>query len=199
MTKLEFLDELARELGNLSPKDRQDSIDYYREMIDDRVESGMSEAEAVADLGAPQAVAHDILLDTPLPALIKTKCKKKTAWRVWEIILLALGSPIWLSLAVVALSVILVVYAVLWAVIAVLWAADVSLLAIGVVAVGTFGMAVVAAPMSALLYAGMGLAALGLTILLFFGCLKLTILFAKLSVAILRWIKSLIIGKEKKR
>ncbi len=52
--------------------------------------------------------------------------RSKHTFRPWEVVLIVLGSPIWVSLAVAAISIIFSLYAVLWAVIAALWAVDLS-------------------------------------------------------------------------
>ena len=57
MTKQAFLDELNRLTGGLGEAERARLVDYYREMIEDRVEEGVSEAEAVAALGNPADIA----------------------------------------------------------------------------------------------------------------------------------------------
>lgn len=202
MTKAQFLDGLRRALGDLSDKDIAASLDYYAEMIDERVEAGMDEVAAVAALGTPEAVAREILLEQPLPTVVKTVVQKQTRkhpWRVWEIILLALGSPIWLSILIALAAVLLSVYIVLWSVVASLWAVDISLagaalgcLVAGVVAMGGGQV------MSGLLYLGIVLLAAGLAVAGFIGCLALTVLFAKLSARFGRWIKSLFVGKERR-
>ncbi len=200
MTKEQFTSELRRRLDGLGEGDLQSSLDFYGEIIDDLMETGTPEAEAVASLGSPAAVAQEILMNTPLPAVIKHRCAEKKHWRAWEIIALILGSPIWLSLAVVALALVISIYAVLWAVIVSLWAADVSLGAVAVGCLITGGVALLdGAAASALLYLGVVLAASGLCVAGFIGCGKLTYVFVKLSAAIGRWIKSLFIRKEKER
>ena len=42
MTKKYFLAELGMRLKRLSAHERQGSLDYYAEMIDDRMEEGLS-------------------------------------------------------------------------------------------------------------------------------------------------------------
>ncbi len=198
MTRYEFLEELKRGLSRLSGEERDASVAYWSEMLEDRIESGMSEEEAVADVGDPAAIAHEILMDLSLPTLIKTKYMPKRTLRVWEIVLLALGSPIWLSLALAVVAVILSVYIVLWAVIACLWVSDLALVLGG--GLGALTCVVAAfreAQFAGLLYGGMMLVGIGLGILLFFGCLKLTALFARLGVWILRAVKRAVIGKGK--
>lgn len=60
MTKQAFLDELNRLAGGLGEAERARLVDYYREMIEDRVEEGVSEEEAVAALGDPSALAAEL-------------------------------------------------------------------------------------------------------------------------------------------
>ena len=59
MTKQAFLEELNRLTGALSEQERARLTDYYGEMIDDRVEEGIPEAEAVAALGDPAEIARE--------------------------------------------------------------------------------------------------------------------------------------------
>ena len=47
MKKQEFLDLLKNRLWALPERDIQQSLDYYKEMIDDRMEDGLSEEDAV--------------------------------------------------------------------------------------------------------------------------------------------------------
>ncbi len=196
----QFSDELRRYLHGLPESDIQSSLDFCTELVADRMEAGMTESEAVAALGAPADVAREILLDKPLPTVVSSAVKKtarqRRPWQAWELILIALGSPIWLSLLVAFAAVLLSVYIVLWSVVAALWVADASLAAVaagctisGIVAVGGGQM------MSGLLYCGVTLLSAGLAVASFIGCLKLTVLFAKLSALFGRWVKSLFVGK----
>lgn len=59
MNKQTFLDELNRLTASLSPQERDRLLDYYREMIEDRVEDGILEEEAVAALGDPADIARE--------------------------------------------------------------------------------------------------------------------------------------------
>ena len=51
MTKAEFLKALEEKLSALSAQDRVASLAYYEEIIDDRMEEGLCEADAVAAAG----------------------------------------------------------------------------------------------------------------------------------------------------
>ena len=51
MNKEQFLSELSRRLDGLNGNDLYRTLEYYAEMIDDRMEEGISEEAAVAALG----------------------------------------------------------------------------------------------------------------------------------------------------
>ena len=48
MNKQEFLDELRKGLCGLPSEDIEERINFYSEMIDDRMEEGLTEEESVA-------------------------------------------------------------------------------------------------------------------------------------------------------
>ena len=107
MTKREFLEELRKRLSDLNDADFAASVAYYEEMIDDRMEEGLSEEEAVNAVGTPADAAAHILEEMPLTKLIQARVTPKNKLPVWAIGLLIVGSPIWLSLLVAALSVVI--------------------------------------------------------------------------------------------
>ncbi len=61
MTRREFLDRLDRCLAELGDGERASMVEFYREQIDDRVDDGMTEEEAVASLESPEDIAANIL------------------------------------------------------------------------------------------------------------------------------------------
>ena len=61
MTKQLFLNELSAALHGLPREERYRTLRYYDELIDDRMEDGQSEEDAVASLGEPQQVVREIL------------------------------------------------------------------------------------------------------------------------------------------
>lgn len=198
MTKSEFLLTLRDNLFGLPEEDIEKSIEYYSEIIDDRIEDGLSENEAVEAVGSVKEIASQILMETPLPKLIKTKVKPKRNLKVWEIVLLILGSPVWLSLLLTAVVIVLSIYITLWAVIISFYAAVLSLAVGGVAAVVNFAVHIIFGnPAQGTLYLGGGLFLLGLSILSFFGCNQITKGAVILGKKILIPIKALIAGKGK--
>ena len=136
MRKQEFLDKLKASLWAMPEADKQRSLDYYTEMIDDRMEDGLSEEEAVAAVGDLDEIVRQILTESPRPpATIKKEQNKqqKRGLETWMIVLLVLGSPLWIPLVASAVSVVFSIYVSLWSVVIVLYAAAV---AVGTAAIG---------------------------------------------------------------
>ena len=67
MKKNEFLEELKTRLWAMPEADKERSVDYYSEMIDDRMEDGLSEEEAVAAIGDLDEIVSQILSESPRP------------------------------------------------------------------------------------------------------------------------------------
>lgn len=65
MNKNEFLSALRERLAGVPAEDIERSVEYYSEAIDDRVEAGMSEAEAVEKLGSVEEAARSVLDNLP--------------------------------------------------------------------------------------------------------------------------------------
>ena len=116
MNRQDFLESLNRLLKSLPKQECAKTLEFYAEMIDDRIEEGMTEEEAVLDLGDVGVIAHQILdqqphkekrLSMPVKGLI--------------VVLLVLGSPLWacllLALGALALTGLLLVltgYILIW-------------------------------------------------------------------------------------
>lgn len=125
MNKSRFIRALSRRLRALPREEKQTSLAYYTEMIQDHMEEGMSEEQAVAMLGNVDEIAAQILQSAPdVPKAGKGR-------RVWMIVLLVLGSPVWLSLLVAALAVAVSAFVVLWSLAASMYAVELSLAVCG--------------------------------------------------------------------
>ena len=167
MNKIDFLSELEKLLDCVCKEERDKTLVYYGEMIDDRVEDGLTEEQAVLEIGTPQRIAEQIMLDLPLKTLVKNRLKPKRALGVWEIILIVLGSPIWLSLMIAAVAVVISLYAVLWAVLVVFYAVGASLAIGGLVGVVCLVVYLVQANVGAGLFMlGAGLVCAGIAALM---------------------------------
>lgn len=122
MTKHEFLTALQKKLSGLSEKEANERIQFYSEMIDDRMEEGLSEADAVAQIGCIEETDLQGTYDCGHGSTDRIKDKKTHKTSALTVVLLILGSPIWLSLLISAFAVIISLYAVIWALDASLWA-----------------------------------------------------------------------------
>lgn len=197
MNKSEFLIELENALKGLPQEEIQSTLDFYSEVIDDRIEYCLSEELAVATVGNAQDIANEIFMDIPMPEQAKIVEKSSRKLRAWEIVLLVLGSPIWISLLAAAVVVLLAVYVVIWSAVISLWAVEISLWACafsGVVAPIVF--AVRGYLLTGLVLLGAGLFCIGLSIFMLFACKLATKGILILTKKIALRIKMLFVKKE---
>ncbi|MBO5870155.1 MAG: DUF1700 domain-containing protein [Clostridia bacterium] len=197
MTKQEFLSELREGLSGLPREDIEERVNFYSEMIDDRIEEGLSETDAVLEIGTVESVVSHIIEDISLSKLVKEKIKPNRRLNAWEIVLLALGSPIWLSLGIAAIAVVISIYLSVWAVVISLWSVFASLVgsAIGCVFGGVLVM-FGGAYLTGVALIGVGLFCAGLAVFAFFGCKAVTKGILKLTKKMIIGIKNYFVKKE---
>lgn len=197
MNKQEFLARLRKGLSGLPKDDREERLTFYGEMIDDRMEDGIPEETAVREIGAVDDLVSQIIADMPLGKLMKEKITPKKKMKAWEIVLLVLGSPIWLSVLIAAFAVVFSLYVVLWSVTAALWAAFAALAvcALAGVAAGVY-FAVSKAALTGIAVIGAGFVCAGASVLLFLGCKAATNGIAKLTRKLAIQIKNRLVKKE---
>ena len=194
MTKVEFLNELKKQLNGLPENDLNERLSFYDEMIEDRKDEGKSEEEAVNEIGPVDKVANEILAETPLYNLIKERVKPKRALRGWEIVLLVLGFPLWFPLVTVFFILCLVAYLLVWVGVLVMYALELGFASIG--AGGTILFFInLGTGVTSFTYLGVGILSIGIALLLIFGCIGVTKGTCKLSKKIALRIKSIFIKK----
>lgn len=198
MRKQEFLDALKSGLTGLPQEDIGERLTFYGEMIDDRMEEGLTEEEAIAAIGPVENIVNEIVAETPLTKIVKEKIKPKRQLRAWEIILIVLGFPLWFPLSIVAFVLILVFYIVLWVLVICLWVIEIALwvCTLAGLAAGVLYMARGYVGLGIMLF-GAALFVAGLSIFLFFGCKGATVGTAKFAKKIVHGIKRLFVGKER--
>ncbi len=197
MTKQDFIAELRAKLSGLPKQDVEDRLNFYSEMIDDRIEEGVTEEEAVLRIGAVDVIASQIVADIPLAKIAKQRIKPKRRLKAWEIVLLALGSPIWFSLLVAAFAVILALYASVWSVIVSLWSVFAAFVGCAVGGVLAFPIMLFQGnALVGIVLLGAGLLCAGLAILMFFGCLAATKGVCILTKKIVLKTKKCLVRKE---
>ena len=200
MKREEYLDRIRALLQNLPPEDLERSLAFYAESIADRMEDGMSEEEAVASMESPEEAANAILLEQPLPTLVKVRVKERRQLSTLEILLLVLGFPLWLPLLLTALVLVFTFILLTWVLVLVpasvclaLGASAIAVLFAGVLSLTKIALpALLAAPGAALVLAGLAILA-GFVVL---GTLRLALIVTR---ALVRGLKSLLIRKEDKQ
>ena len=167
MTKINFLLSLNEKLSDLPREDVEERLSFYSEMIEDRMEEGLSEEEAVAAVGTVADIAAQIKSDIPARANRKSAKRRSP----WSTVLLILGSPVWVPLLIAAIAILLSLYISLWAIVISLWAVFASLIGCSFcgIAVGA-GFAFSGNVLQGIALIGAGLVCAGLGILLFYGC-----------------------------
>lgn len=200
MNRTEYMAALRRALSVLPEEERASALRYYEEYFDDA--GPENEAKVIADLGAPDKVAAQILSDyrevasVPQPdgTVPNSKPRRRgiNPWLLLVLVLLAI--PVGIPLVGVLIGVIATLFGVLLSVVLVVLAfvvvVPLCLLAAGVILCGIsfvlWGM-----PASAVMTLGCGLALFALGILVSLLMIKLCTLFVpplfRAFVAVLRW------------
>ena len=180
MTKLEFLLALQERLSALPKEEVKEHLAFYDEMIDDRIEDGLTQEEAAAAVGSVEEIAEQILGTIPE----NTPVRQKRKWAAWEITLLILGSPVWFSLLVAAFAVVLSAIVSLWSVFAALAASGVGFIVSGI------GMMIAGHALPGVAAICIGMVCGGLSIFTFYGASATT-------RTVIAWIKKYFFtGKE---
>lgn len=196
MNKREFLEALRKAISGLPLDETEQRIEFYSEMIDDRIEDGLTEEEAVSDIGDISEIADQIMEDIPLSKIVKARIKPKKKLSGLAITLIICGFPLWLPLLISAFAVLISLYVCLWAVDICLWAVFASFAG---TAFGTTAMSVMYfvrgnVPV-AVASIGAALVCAGLSILSFIGCKAATKGFAVLTNKLAIGVKRLFVRK----
>ena len=123
MTKEKFLSELGARLSRLPKREIEECLAFYGEMIEDRIEEGLSEQEAVLAVGDVDKIAKEKLGDEISEKLSVEDKKSSGKYNGGKLALIIAGSPLWISLFAAAFAVVVSLYASAWAVIVSLWSA----------------------------------------------------------------------------
>lgn len=197
MNKQEFLRQLSNGLSGLPQEDLAERLAFYTEMIDDRMEDGLPEEEAVREIGSVDALIAQTVSEIPLSKIVKEKITAKKQRKTGEIVLLALGSPLWLPILIAALAVILSLYVSVWAVLVAVWAVFLSFACTGpACAAAGIMFAVRGNVISGIAMIGAGLVCAGLAVLLFYGCKAATKGVLVLTKNMVIRLKNYLLNKE---
>lgn len=119
MNKQEYVNRLNELLACLPADHRLESVSFYEEMIDDRMEDGMTEEQAVAALDTPGVAAEKILGDLPAVPRAVVKTRRKSRALLWGAAII--GSPLWVALALAFAATVQGIYLCIWLLAACIW------------------------------------------------------------------------------
>lgn len=199
MNKEQFIAGLRARLSYLPASETEKSISFYSECIDDRIEDGMSEEEAVAAMGDIDSVARSIETELPLSTIVKQRIKNDRETpggsALW-IVLAIVGFPVWLPLLIAFGAVVLAVYVSIWAVIISLYAVLAALVLAGI-CVLIYAMARLASlgVFAGLMLLGAAAVCIGLALALLPPMCYLAKQLVKVTALFGRWMKGLLLGK----
>lgn len=201
MNKAEFLQTLDRRLKTLGESDRKRRVNYFAEIIEDRMEEGISEEAAVADLESLDDIVEGILNEQEEAESLAALSPKTRRFPLWlTVLLLILGSPVWLPLLLTVISVATTLYLCLWILVACVYLTAVSLLLCGGAGfLAVFSAATVYGAPAAVFMAGASLVCLGGGILLFFPAARFTKGVLKLTKECVLKLSNLFTAKGVKR
>lgn len=132
MNKRQFIETLEKKLQGLPQEDIDERIAFYVEIIDDKMEDGITEEKAVEQIGDVDDIAKQIIAETPFGKIAKAKWKVDRKLQPLELCLLLLGFPLWFPLLISAFAVMVSLYVVVWSLIIAFWSVVVSFIATAV-------------------------------------------------------------------
>ena len=192
MNKQEFLAELRARLSDPPRTDTEERLTFYSEMIDDRMEEGLSEEDAVAAIGSVDEIADQIRSENQsadqayqIGAEAVQTASPQTGISAGRIALIILTFPLWTTAYCFILTGILLIWSVIFLV---PWSMFVGFSG---AAIGTVPAAVLylfeSYPIAALYVAGSGLLSAGLAVFTFFLSIKATKLCVYLTKKLFRF------------
>ncbi len=195
MKKDEFLSELKSRLNGLPKEDIDERVSFFEEAIDDRMADGLSEEEAINDLGGIDEVVKQIASETKMSSLVKERIKPKKVSPL-IIVLLVLGFPLWFPLLVTAFALVLVALVLIFVLVIVTYSIEIALLSGGCVSVAA-SFAALGDGNFNIGYIGISLLSFGLALMFLFVCYFSTLATFKLYKNIILGIKRSLIGGKK--
>ena len=197
MLREEFIKLLEQRLAGIPKADLDRTLEYYNEIISDKLDDGLEEKEAIDSLGSIDEMVNNTLKDIPMNKLAKEKLNLNRKLKTWEIVLLSATSIIWVPILIALMVVVVAIYIGLWSGVIGLASGTVSCAATSLIIIpglvdvitGNFG--------SGIVIIGIGMASLGMSILLGILTFELAKIMVIVCKKIVLKIKSLFIRGEK--
>ena len=198
MKKEEYLEGLRTALraAKLPSSAIAEGVEFYTEAIDDRMEEGASEEEAVARMGSLEDARAAVSAEVPpVPRRI---ARLSTGSHALDIALAVIACPVWIPFALACIGILASVYLALWLVVAAVWMLLTVAFLTGAVGVfAAFWGVASGAPAMGLLGLGIGLAASGIALLAVPLAAWATSALVKLAERFGRWVAGLFMRGRK--
>ena len=165
MTKKEFCDGLRQALHGLPQREIEQTLHYYTEIIADRMEEGMTEEQAVSKMEPMHVIARRVVADFRGSAAPRTRAKLSGLM----IALLILGFPLWFPLLMTGFGLMVVALTLAWVLVLVFWVVCLGLFSGGMAAILGLLIGNIHTGLPWLGQIGLGMAAMGLSVFLFYG------------------------------
>lgn len=191
MNKNEWIDELRGllERRGVPASEVADALEYYAEAIDDRIEQGLSEGEALAQIGSPAQACDAVAESVPAAKRVAVAATATRERKALVTVLLVVSAVFWVPLAFGLLGAAAGLYATIWAAVLVVWTGVGSLLACGLGAVPLACYAASCGQLAEGLFSGGSLLAFGAVgVALIPLAIIATVLLFKASVLFVRWV-----------
>ena len=138
MNKKEFLNDLDIKLNFLTEEERNKTLNYYSEIIEDRIESGASEEEAVLQMESTEVIAKKLIAENSTQKTTSEKVldfidklfEKHGYLFVLAIVIFSI--PLWTPIVGVILGLVCTMFLILFAMIAFGAIGSVAALGIGI-------------------------------------------------------------------
>lgn len=183
MNKNDFLKKLSVLIDDLPKVEKDRILTFYSETLEDHIEEGMTQEEAVASLEDVHEIAEKILMESHIvqrDRMDSGKNQKKTTNRI----LLLIGSPLWVPILFTCYLLALTAYLLVWVTVVVMYVV-VLCFAISAIACLLISLFLFMPHwLSAILALGTGIFFVGLTIVTFYSV-------TLVSTAILQWSKNM--------
>lgn len=165
MNKHEFMRRLEIELSNVPQDEARAAIEYYREYFAEAGEE--NEADVIRELGSPERIASQIRANVAMKNLeVQEPTVKKGISAIWLVILAIFAAPIALPLAIAALILVFALSVTAIAIVFSLSLAAVAVFISGIFAIGVGLFSITTNFAAAICSIGVGLATVGITLLL---------------------------------
>ena len=197
MTKQEFITTLRQKLSGLPTQELEDRLNFYSEIIDDKIEEGKTEEDAVAEIGEVGKIATQIISETSLFSIVKENVRPTKKSSPLQTALLVVGSPLWFTLAVAFCAIVFALYVVLWCLVVVVWAIFIAFAVacpMGIIISTSFNFS--GNPYTSVALIGISIILGGLAILMFFASKKATTAILAFSKKMLLGIKNYFIKRR---